>query len=470
MMKNSKAIQCLRSLNAREIRQFKMFLASPFHNKKVKVLTLFDYLKKFHKHNFDHPNLTEENTLSSVFGTKKADRRQLQNLMTELTRLFERFLIQSEFEQETHLHNRLLLHALYKKRQYHFFKKVLPQARKLLQKEAIIESGFFYDNYLLEELEYTFDIATKGRPVETNLQQVINNFDLYALATKLRYYCTILNYENIMNVQYNIAYTEDLNASGIRQLAAAVPYIDLYYHLFILLKNDSTVGFEQLKIRLQKYRKEVSKNELRQIYIAAINYCNKLLKKGDATYWKEIFKLYQSMVADELIYANGFIRPALNFRNIVMVALKVGETDWAMDFIAKNKDKVPPDHQENLVTYCTAAIHFYKKEYRETVYQLAKYKLEDFYNYIEHKTLLIKAYFELEEDEALFSLAEAFRVYLLRDTLVPQSLKTSYNNFLRFVKRINQALPEQYPVLKQELEKINNVTEKNWLLLKLTEK
>ena len=89
--------------------------------------------------------------------------------------------------------------------------------------------------------------------------------------------------------------------------------------------------------------------------------------------------------------------------------------------------------------------------------------------------LLLRTYYALKDTEALLSLIETFRIYVIRNRKITTDQKRGYTNFLRFARRLvllkhhastysRKALDEELAKLAQKVESTENVINKYWLL------
>jgi hypothetical protein len=101
-----------------------------------------------------------------------------------------------------------------------------------------------------------------------------------------------------------------------------------------------------------------------------------------------------------------------------------------------------------------------------------------FYN-LDAKTMLLKIYFELEKNEAFFSLVAAFKIYLSRNRLISEHNRKLYMNLLTFTSKL-YTLKMKYIFrkanvfqvkLKQLKEKVMTLSVANsrWLIHKTEE-
>jgi len=149
--------------------------------------------------------------------------------------------------------------------------------------------------------------------------------------------------------------------------------------------------------------------------------------------------------------------------------LRLGEFDWTSHFIEHYQKFLEKKHKDNIVDYSLAKLHFERGSYDEAMRLLIYADFNDILLQLNAKTMLIKIYFEKEEEDALESLLDSMRTYIQRKQVMGYH-KANYLNIIKFTKKILNLHPyqkEQIQKLRQEIENISPLTEKEWLLAQL---
>lgn len=469
-MKNSKLISILKTLTPQAFKRFIDFTHSPYFNKHKGVQSLLLYLKKFHPH-YGHPKFDLEKIFKGVWKKEPFSEQKIRNVMTMLTKLLERFLTLEELESRPVYQDYLLLHNFHKRyldKQFIYHYQAVQKSQSANKQRDV---DYYHDQFLLGEIAYSFDVVKRNRPLATHLTSVIQSFDTYYLANRLKYCCVLLNRSSVVAAADDLLFLDYVLDYVSHFGTQNSPLIAVYYQLLLTLKEEhQPQHYTVLKQQLRQHTHQLSKDELRQIYTAAFNYCNKQLKGGQPHFLREIFDLYKAMLAQEVLLVEGYISPYQHFRNIVMAALRLGELDWAKKFIENHQSQLRLSYRENMVNYCLAAYYFYKKEYAQTLAYLLLFEFQDFYNYIEHKTLLIKTYFELSEFESLIATLNTFRQYLRRNESIPQHIQLPYQNFIKIANYlVKWKNSHQTPItdLHKLVEPFEYLAEREWLVEKL---
>jgi len=480
-MYKDKLVQFLKTLPAKELKELKKYIESPYHNnnRRDKVLQLFDCLYPHRSNDFTHSKLQEAKVFKTLFPQKnynsKKDKQQLSNVKNQLMNLIKDFLLEKKLQEDTATKNRLWLNVLFERKLLEQLQSEIGSIKSQYEKKKNKQAEDFQHLHLLQEFDFAFNIVTKGRAVNSNFQAVADSFDEYFIVQKLKYFCVMLNEQLLTAVSYEFRFAEELLQYLERSPYTEIPLVKLYRLLMLFLKEGKEGYIVGLKEGLQLNREVISKGELRQIYTCLINYYNTQLTSGKAGYSQAIFEVYRLMVEQEIIYTNGFITPPVHFINIIRAAIYANQLEWAKAFFVANQDKMMAS-QASLKVYAKAVLQFHEQEFQSTIDTLQAYKHEqDFWRYKEHKVLLIKAYYELDEDEQLLKLLTAFKQYLLRhkdSTFTPHFLQV-YQAFIASVEGLYelQTMPV-YPVgervevarrLKGDIEGAKRIAEKKWL-------
>ncbi len=480
-MYNDKLVQFLKTLPVKELKELKKYIESPYHNnsRRDKVLQLFDCLYAHHKNDFTHSKLQEDKVFYTLFPHKnydsKRDKQQLSNVKNQLMNLIKDFLLEKKLQEDTATKNRLWLNVLFERKLLEQLQSEIGSIKNQYEKKTSKQAEDFQHFHLLQEFDFAFNIVTKGRAVSSDFQAVSDSFDAYFIVQKLKYFCVMLNEQLLTAVSYEFRFAEELLKYLEESPYTEIPLVKLYRLLMLFLKEGKTEYIEALKEGLQSNQEVIAKGELRQIYTCLINYYNTQLTSGKTGYSQAIFEVYQLMVEQEIIYTNGFITPPVHFINIIRAAIYANQLEWAKGFFEANQDKMRTS-QASLKVYAKAVLEFHQDQFQATIDTLQAYKHEqDFWRYKEHKVLLIKAYYELDDDEQLLKLLTAFKQYLLRhkdSTFTPHFLQV-YQAFIASVEGLYelQTMPV-YPVedrmkvarrLKENIEEAERIAEKRWL-------
>lgn len=462
----------LKAMTSHDLKEFDKFITSPYYNKNEVLVKLFGLLKKEYP-NFDGPGVEREKIYYKLYNTKDFDESKLRYAFSDLSKLLEKYIIAKELEKNKTKENLLLL-EFYKANDIEkYFNQTFDDTNKLLESSAK-DSEYYFHKYLAEEILFNYSSVKRDKSLDEVLQMVADNLDSYYLSKKLKFYCEMYTRQNFLNSSYQTKFLNEIlhhiETVGYQEFPAIIVY---YYVLKTLIDENEESHYYNLLELLDKNEKFFSKEEMRDLYFLAQNYCTKKINQGDREnkYLKEYFMLTNKLIEKEMIYENGFIIPS-TFKNIVTVGLRLEEFDWTENFIYTYKEKLAPKYRENAFTYNLAWLHFFKQEYKKTLRLLSNVEYMDVYYVLDSKILLLKTYFELDDADAFYSLIDSFYVYLRRNELISAYQKNICLNFVKFAKRlmrIKQGDTKAAEKLIEEINETQQVASISWLLKKAEE-
>jgi len=457
-------------MSNKELTKLGLYLRSPIFNKTDNIIKLYEIIKKEHP-NCESEKLNKEVVFKKLFPKKKKEDSSLRALMSQMSKMLEDFFIFLELEQNDKLKNELLLKSFMNRKLTNLFNKKIDGITKRLDKKPAQDTEYFHHVFELSNLGFQQLMYENSRPAKSGIQKVVNDLDVYYVATKLRYMTAVINLQNIVRVNYELHLMDEVLEAVAQSDLQEVPFIKLYYHLCILLKEDDEQHFEILKSLLESYTDVLANDEIRHIYTALANYCTKKIKNGKIEYLKELFELYKAMLSENILMIDKYIQP-YNYKNIAMAALKLKEYDWAKWFIEEYRLKVHPKSRADVYNYCLALLYFHLKNYKKAGQYLMTVELLDPYFYINYKMLHIKTYYEEAEFEPLKSSLDALRQYIRRDKVMSNYNIKSCQNFINLLNRLlrirfggNRPLD----VLEKDIRTMPNIGERQWLLEKTEE-
>jgi len=466
-MNNSKLILLLKSLEKKEMKQFEQFINSPLFNKNSDVINLLSILKKSYP-DFNKKTFTYDKMSHRLFGKKDVTR--FRYVMTDLTKLIERFIAHQSYLKEE---DDFLIKAYQSRGLNKFFKQESKKKHNALtNKSNIRDENYFQKIYELNELSYHYTSEHDNRNIDTELQSLVDNLDVAFLSKKLKYSCEIINRMNILNVEYDINLLnyllEYVEANDVKN----TPSIRIYYHILLTLnESDNEAHYIELKKLIIHHLHFFGKDEQYDMYGYLQNYCIKKINSGNNDYLKKLFETYQEMITEEVVIKNDNVAQ-FDFKNIVTVALRVEEYDWTEKFINNYQKYLPSDHRVNAVNYNMARLYFYLKKYKEGLKQLLAVEFTDIYYSLDSRALLLKTYYELDDVESAASLINAFKIYLKRDTTISDYQNLTYSNFIKFVNqllRVKMGYKIDILTIEEKLNNIKGVADLTWLKQKIND-
>lgn len=467
-MKKSQLINILKTFSAKDIREMRKWLRSPSHNQRQDVIQLFDYF-------FDDNHLSKEDYLekpfvfSWIFPRETYDDAKMRQVMFFLLKAIEDFLIYQELKLDE-INTKNILSKVYRKRKLNkLFEKNIKQTELLLKESTIQNENYYRNEYQLHLGKYNYQ--SRVNRLSQNLQEVSDTLDIAFLAGKLRQYCLMLSHQSVYQKEYTIGLLQNLLQVISTEKYTKTPAIAIYFYIYkTLTEKENQSHFFQLKNQIKEHGHFFPFEEIRDIYLMAINYCIRKMNAGVKIFIREAFELYKLGFEKEILVENNLITRA-TFHNVVSITLKLKEFKWVKNFIHHYQQYLEEKHRQGFVYYSQARLHYEEKDYDQAMKLLVQEAhYDDIIINLSAKTLLAKMYYELEEIDVLESLLESMRTYIQRKKVMRYH-KNNYKNIIRYTKKLLKITPYSKLTkekLYEEISQVSPLTEKEWLLTQLS--
>jgi hypothetical protein len=479
-MNNSTLIQLFKSLDKADRRQLRKVVASPYFNQREDVTALFEYIDK----HIDGgaPKLMKEKAFAAIYKKEKFDVDRFYYPMSLLTQIILKYLTMNELELLPPQYNRILNRALRKRGAEKIYEKTIQEGKVQLDQQPLRNAHYYHDSFLLRYEQ--FDAQQQlHRDATFELQEMTNDFHFYCIAEILRFAYTILSHQAITKKEYEQPLLESILVIAKKHLD--IPAIATHYYAFQTLNesnkavnsNESTnvyaenstntegVAFRKLKEGITDNQSLFPEPELRDLLLVAINYCIRRQNQGELNYIREALDLYRIGLESRVLMDNEIIS-IYNYKNILMLALKIYDFEWAKQFIDDYKKFLPEKERENLYKYNYAIYCFRKKDYTNAIQLLQEVNLKEVLFNLDARRMLARIYYDLNEFSALDSYIESSKIYLHRQNDIGYH-KESYTNFFRTIEKFLKSDLHSKTVkekLRQEITDTQMIVERDWLL------
>jgi hypothetical protein len=465
-VRNSKIIDLLSSFSPTEVKHFKSFLESPYFNKKSGLLPFYDYIIA-HYPDFESEQLEKENVFEALFKEEVFEDKKIRYMMSDLAKLVERFLTIQFYEKDKERVNLDLLTCYLERDQDKHYLILKSKVEKDLTEVLEEESEIHLKRMRFADLEELHFEQQRKRRFDENIQIASNELDRYYFIKKLKYSCGMQDRQQFLSAAYQDNLTDEFLSFVEENAFLGSSVIKSYYAILLALKKDlDDKYFYQLKNILKDEADHIPNKELKEIYFYAINFCARKIRLGQDKFLSEALELYQKGIEQQILVQKGVLSP-WTFTNVVKLALRLKQYDWIEQFIRRNGKKLPENFRQNAMNYNLAELFYYRKSFSEALDHLNRVKFSDLNYYLGSRVMLIKIYFEQEEEQALLSQLAAFTMFLKRNKEISIHLKRTYLNFCNLLFSILKRNPKKLPQLEEKIERTSPLTDKVWLLQQL---
>ncbi|MCP4437958.1 MAG: hypothetical protein GY810_03360 [Aureispira sp.] len=445
------------------------FAQSPYHQSRQDVYKLFSYLNKFTQKSVKH--LEKETILNYVYPNQSLENRKAYDLATLALKTLEDFLAIEHFQKQRTRKLFTLLETCQERKLHTKSNSILKKIDRQLQRQAIQNSDFLFTNYQFKHQQYQqHHLQQQQRNAPVFLQEVTDSLDVVYIAEKLKQACTILAHQAVYKTDYQTGLLPSI-IDFIQKNEAYLEYpaIGIYYYCYQSLSQPHEDRFfDQFKSLILKHTQTFPKQELRDLYLLAINYGIKAYNNRKKSYLTEVFELYQQALKQDMLLQNNQLS-AFSFKNIIGIALKLNQADWTKHFIQQYQQYLSSDIRETYVHYGTSKLFFSQKNYEKAMLLLQQVEYSDLFLNIDAKVMLLQMYYELGEYGTLESFLNSFKVFLMRKKLIGYH-KDIYMNIIRLTQKLLHVNPfdkKEKQQLKITIEQTTPLTEKDWFLEQL---
>lgn len=467
MIKSSKLGQLLLQLPVKEHKEVRKFLQSPFFNRRDDLLQLFEHLLSVIPVN--GLNCTNEEVFEAVFGPVPYDPTRFHLHMSYLFRLLEEYLAIRSFQEDA-VGTRLRLLRAYRERGLaEHRKQALRQTRKVLQKSPYRDADHFDFQSALSWESYQLQLGHQPSEVWP-LEEWVDLTDRSFFTHKLKQLCVLAAHQAVYTANYQYirefrnAFFPYLESRDLLQ----VPAIGLYYHGFFILQDEAgDRHFPAFRELLREHSDRFSE-EVRQLYLMAINYCVGRVNRGEHRFFEEMSALYRAGLSQNLLLEKGRLS-RFTYLNAVAAAIQTRDFDWAEELIEQYRRFLSPAHRDSAYHYCRARLSYETGRYDEALTEINQAYFKDVLLNLAAKTISLKIYYTLENFDLLDAHVNAMNNFIRRNRLIGYHRK-NYLNLLRFTRKllgVNPFDPKATAELRVQIEAAEPLTEKAWLLAQL---
>lgn len=466
-MYKSKLIRLYQTLDDAEIRQLKKWIKSPIHNKHSDVQVLFDYL--FSRKVISSITTDRERVYQYLYPNKKMNMPRLRHVMSFATDVLEDFIRYIEYVSDKKNGEILLLRSFRKRDLRKDAEKQEQALLDGLKTETIQNEDYYWTKYQLELELFRLQTDT-DQPTSTNfhLQEVMNSSSVVFVLSVLRYACISITHQNLFKTKYEIPFIEAILLAIEAGNYAAIHSIQFYHACYMALtKPEVDDNYKRLKHYIVQFPDILPKDEFRELYEMAINYCIKRLNKGDRYYLEEAFEFYMNGIDKEVLLENGYLSH-IAYKNTVAIGLHLEKFEEVKALIPRGENLLHVEHRESYVHYNTANFYFATKDYGKAIQLLSSMEYDDLFMTIGAKLLLLKIYASEENFDLLESFLHSFAQFVRRKSELSSTHKQSFLNTIRLTQKVVYAYTkEQKAALIKEITNTNPLPEKRWLLEQL---
>lgn len=476
-------VKILRTFSPDEMNEFEKFLHSPFFNNHSTILRLYRELKKYYPL-FTDNNLTKEHLFSAANKGKSYDDQLLRKYLSRITKLAEEYLSILQMRTEGIRKDYNVLLQLSRRNIKEIYTRKIKKVEKRFNGFEQIDAEQILYKHLFSTLKY--ELLTKDNHIRSHNELLVDSIN------NLLDYFLIVSGWLLNEIEAN-SYSHD---SGRKKYADEAPidrnmivefvenairnlhaddkdrmiFLEMILNDMKLSSPESSfTAYANLKKLVYRNSNKMSRQIL-QFYLQRMNvYCLLENLRGTHDMHLDIFQNYSKLLEENLFRSEGTTNLRLvDFRAILISALRTKEFEWAEKFINENVKYVDEDLRTNVLHYGFSLLRFYTGDYSESLSHNSKIQSGLLPITIDSYVLKAKIFYVLGHSDSALSLADSFRHFINLNKLMSEFHKQNLQNFLKYFRAIVR-LKAKKNIAKAgkmlaELQTSSNTREKKWLI------
>jgi hypothetical protein len=462
--KNSKIEELYISLSRQDKDGISSFLSCTLFNQSDIVMAMHLYLAE---HLIQNVELDKMDLYRNVFpSNEKYSDVKLRVFISKLVKLIEKYIVVKKIDQYplaelSILNNYYSLNHLHKNRTVFFNNKSETNFHSY-------EEFLTYEYaYAMRKLDYIFaEYSHDGDIKRVHFEEALQAQKKLSFFQTLKTQCDFLSFTQKYKSEKDTSYEDFIVNQLIDSRNDQDLVIRAYIYVYQVAKENNQQLFSELKdIVLNNHIPYETTYKALLSHLE--NFCIRFVNSGKREYLEQLFEIYKCEI--QFFKFPGDLNSS-NFRNIVNCALQLSHIEWAENFIETYNSKVSNIDQENNYNFNYARIYFEKGEYKSAMRQLLKVTYEDSFYASSARNLLIKCYYELNDEMPLLSCCGSLTQFYNRSKDFTKQRIENNLHFIKYVKILQKhRLENNRAYFKKLHQKVNesNLVQKEWLLKKI---
>lgn len=221
---------------------------------------------------------------------------------------------------------------------------------------------------------------------------------------------------------------------AIPQLERSHPLINLYHQILTMMV------FQEQSDHYHRFRASLNvlsgfEADRKPLFQYAQNYCIQRANRGDISYLKELFELYQQMLREGMLYEQNHLSLS-DIKNIVSLGARLKEFEWTRKFLKEQEAHFPENQRNWIKLYNLAYLAEAESKPSEALRLLRGIEFEDVFYQLGARIILVKCFYHMRDLEGLEATIHAFTTWLRRNKQVSAYQRKVHLNLLRFIRKL----------------------------------
>lgn len=475
-MKEHKLVKQIEKMSAPERERFRRLVNSPYFNQHQPTIQLLELILEALP---DHPERLERRQLfADLFPGEKFRVQSLYDLASNLGRLYERFLANEYLDEHPLRAEFITMEAAYAGTRFDYFKSRARKLHRLIESPKLHDEQEKWITYQLLRMEAYYNGQYKNRANNEPLQQMLHRLDHFYIVEKLHHSCHLTANMLLMNTSYDFGFLDDILRYVVAErdgVLAGQLSIELYYNILMSMREfDNPDHYRSLIRLMDEHFDAFTRREQKDLFNFACNYCIARTNRGNRSFLRELYNLYQRGLANGAIFDHDLLSE-WDFKNVVSIGCALKEFEETERFIEDYLERVPENRRDAAYALSKAQLHYVRKEYDQAGRYLRDVHHPDVKYHLSRVLLEVRIAYEQQDTNYLINILDTFRLFVMRNRKITTIEKKSYTNYVRFTKQLvllkHQAdyidedkFRTKLDKLHQKIQETDQLVGKDWLV------
>ncbi|HQY51532.1 MAG TPA: hypothetical protein PLD63_04105 [Ignavibacteria bacterium] len=444
-MFNSILIETVKSFSKEEMKEFDLFIRSPFFNSNQSVIKLYEQIRKLFPE-YDDKNVDKKLLYFNAFGKIDYNDGFMRMNVSRLLDLAKKFLIQKNLQRSDFKYEEILLDELNFRELNSIMLKSINVLNLKLEKQKAKDADTYFEKFKLEYFKN--DVKARDTKfinykdtLDKDLMLEQKNLNIFYFISSLKFFQYFLNQKNfVVNTE---GYPDFMN-SIIDFLKSNKEYLDIpalkvYYYMVLLISSGGDNYFYELKKFLFEDAESLCEVEKYNMITVLRNYAQQRIQEDKKEFIDLSFDILKYSIDNNLITSSSGVKymSETRFMNIVWTGLTLKKFDYIEEFIKKFINRIEPDKREYVLAYNIARLEFEKGNFSEALEILGDSgTVKNVYYKAAIKQLTLMIYYEMNWFVPAGDLLNAYRNFIKTDKILPAIYKTSCNTFINYYSKL----------------------------------
>ena len=469
-MHQTKFIKLLSFLSGKELKAFKLFTDSPFHNTNKSLHQL--NLAILHYYEKEKPLNPERIWKRAFLALNRPYKSSSFNQeLSKLYQLLEQFLIVSNLLNDKAACQNQLRLSFYMHGADEQFEKIslqtIPSSESNDWKHHQQALNQWHDLYSYPSIRPGFQDRTYPYKIQAHL-------DVHYFLMKLKYGLDLISISKTYNEPHVISLLQPV-MEATKNAREDAPLLFLYRQLILLNQDFDLPTYDFCRDFYFENFQKLPKAEASFVLIKLLNLAFEQILNGYQHLDKVCLKLYQFGLDKQMVTVHNKMA-VYTYINIVIYGASTQAFEFTEKFITDYQFHISEDVRETVVNLAVAYLAFYQKNYSEALHVLNRIVTNNIIYKVRIGSLSLRICYCLYEQnqinlKMLTSKIDAFDKYIIRDEKIAKTRIPSYENYLFLIKQLIRFKKGNISLvdLTSIIHKTTPIVAKNWFLQKLEE-